>query len=304
MKRIFFFTIFVCLLSHISAQDKEYSINDVPNMRLTNTAFHVSDPDNILERSTIDSVNSMLTSLEKDKGIQSAIVVLPSIGNAEINDFALQLGRKWGVGDKKKNNGLVILLVIDQRKVHFATGYGLEGDLPDAVCKRIQTRAMVPSFKHNNWDDGLLEGTKAVCGILDGTMKAEYSSDDSASDEDDDYAAYSILFVFILTIGGGIFIAMAVHKSSKCPHCGKHGLVRTSSKVLSCHKGVQIEMVNYTCKYCGQKLNRKQNSYVGGAAAGGAAGGFFGGSGGSGGGYSGGSFGGGSFGGGGSSSSF
>lgn len=76
-----------------------------------------------------------------------------------------------GSGQEKENNGLVILLVTDQRCIQFYTGYGLEGDLPDAICKRIQTKYMIPYLKDSNWDAGMVAGVKAVCARLDGSME-------------------------------------------------------------------------------------------------------------------------------------
>ena len=79
-------------------------------------------------------------------------------------------GHAWKVGKKSKDNGLVILLVEDQRTIRFITGYGLEGDLPDAICKRIQVKKMNPFFRNNNWDGGMVSGIQAVCARLDGSM--------------------------------------------------------------------------------------------------------------------------------------
>ena len=97
----------------------------------------------------------MLYQLETKTGVQTAVIVLPSIGDNDPLDFAYSLGRRWGVGKKKKDTGLVLLLVLDQRKIQFATGYGLEGDLPDAICKHIQMKVMVPAFRKNDWDTGM-----------------------------------------------------------------------------------------------------------------------------------------------------
>ena len=101
-------------------------------------------------------------------------------------DFAHRLLNEWGVGKKGKNNGLVILLVTDQRCIQFYTGYGLEGDLPDAICKRIQTRDMIPYLKDGNWDAGMVAGVRAVCGRLDGSMV-----NDTDDEEDISFFRYS-----------------------------------------------------------------------------------------------------------------
>ena len=157
MKRLICYILFCVLIPIASqAEGKAYTINDVPNVRHTNKSYYVSDPEHILSQETVNSINSMLYQLETKTGVQTAVVVLPSIGDNDPLDFAYSLGRRWGVGKKKKDTGLVLLLVLDQRKIQFATGYGLEGDLPDAICKRIQMKAMVPAFKKGDWDTGML----------------------------------------------------------------------------------------------------------------------------------------------------
>ena len=95
------------------------------------------------------SANSNKTKNGKNKIKRTTAV---RIGEEDCFNFCHQLLNKWGVGKKDKNNGLVILLVTDQRCIQFYTGYGLEGVLPDAICKRIQTRYMIPYLKDGNWD--------------------------------------------------------------------------------------------------------------------------------------------------------
>ena len=76
----------------------------------------------------------MFTSLEKKTGIQAIVVMLPSIGDEDIFEFSQKLFRHWGIGEKKRNNGLLVVYVSDQRTIRFHTGYGIEGSLPDAKC--------------------------------------------------------------------------------------------------------------------------------------------------------------------------
>ena len=80
--------------------------------------------------------------------------------------FANQLFKAWGIGGAKQDNGLLILFVLDQRKIKFETGYGLEGVLPDAICKRIQYQNMTPEFKNGNYDAGMLAGLDRVISTI------------------------------------------------------------------------------------------------------------------------------------------
>ena len=114
------------------------------------------------------------------KEYQTVVAVVPSIGDADCFDFCHQLLNSWGVGQKGKDNGLVILLVTDQRCIQFYTGYGLEGPLPDAICKRIQTRDMIPYLKDGHWSEGMIAGIRATCARLDGSM--DNDEKDTSSD--------------------------------------------------------------------------------------------------------------------------
>ena len=170
----------------------------------------------------------MLYALEQQTGIETVVAVVPSIGEEDCFNFCHQLLNKWGVGKKDKNNGLVILLVTDQRCIQFYTGYGLEGVLPDAICKRIQTRYMIPYLKDGNWDAGMVAGLKATCQRLDGSMENDALSDSNSGGSFD----FVLAILCFIAIGGGLAFFSA-RKQSRCPNCGKHQLQRSGSAVVS-----------------------------------------------------------------------
>lgn len=305
MKSIITLIFATILLIPLQAQEKVYTVDNLPKVHLQNKMQYVCNPDGILSQKTCNEIDSMLYALEQQTGIETVVAVVPSIGNAECFDFSHELLNKWGVGKKDKNNGLVILLVTDQRCIQFYTGYGLEGVLPDAICKRIQTKYMIPYLKDGNWDEGMLAGIKATCQRLDGSMEND-SITESGNDSID--AMLSIFFFVIIGIGISF---LALRRQSRCPKCGKQALQRSGSTLVSRINGVKTEDVIYTCKNCGNTVVRRQQSYDndyhnrGGGGGGPFIGGFGGGRGfGGGGGFSGGSFGGGSGGGGGAGSRF
>ena len=274
MRRFISITFFLCLLLSLQAQEV-YTTKNIPKVHLQDKTRYVCNPAGILSTEACDNIDRMLYALEQQTGIETVVAVVPSIGQEDCFDFSHQLLNEWGVGKKEKNNGLVILLVTDQRCIQFYTGYGLEGDLPDAICKRIQTKYMIPYLKDGNWDAGMVAGVKAVC------------------------------FLAVASIIG----ILAQRAANKCPNCGQHKLQRSSSILISRRNGVKTEDVTYTCRNCGHKVVRRQQSYDENYRGGGGGGpvifgggGLFGGSGG--GGFSGGSFGGGMGGGGGAGSRF
>ena len=143
MRKLLFIITFICLLGGISVQAKEYTIKEIPMVHLQDRTRYVSNPDNILSPSAVATMDSILYALEEKTGIQTLVVAVTGIEGGDCFDFAYRLGKEMGVGQKERDNGLVILLSTDERCIQFATGYGLEGVLPDAICKRIQSRYMV-----------------------------------------------------------------------------------------------------------------------------------------------------------------
>ena len=301
MKKILciIFLVFAPILA-IGAKDKAYSIESVPNVYAQDRRLHVSDPNGLLMSETQAEINRMLTQLEDSTGIQSMVVMLPSIGHEDIFDFAHNLFRHWGIGNKESNNGMLIMYVADQRKIRFTTGYGLEGILPDAMCKRIQSRYMVPHFREGNTDLGMLEGTKAVVGVLDGSMKAGNTEEDVS------------LWEILLVMGAILFIIIVpiwlIHRQAHtCPKCAKAGALKVVSQTITPTRKGKLIRRTLLCSSCGhtvvkehhQSNNDDTDAMIGGMMMGSMLGGR---RRGGGGGFMGGSFGGGSTGGGGSTS--
>ena len=285
-------TLLLCFVA--AAEAKVYKVEDVPMVHLVDRTRYVSNPDGILSASSVAAIDGMLLALEESTGIQVLVAVLGDIEGGDCFDFAYRLGKENGVGRKESDNGLVVLLSTGERCVQFATGYGLEGVMPDAICKRIQQQYMVEHFAAGDWDAGMVDGMRAVCGVLDGTMEPP------ADDEEE-------RLVMILAIVGVLcfllLIAFIVWYFHRCPKCGKHNIQRTGSQTIREANGATVLETTYVCKNCGHTFKQRSNTLNnnrrgpgGGVIIGG--GGY-----GRGGGF-GGSFGGGSFGGGGAGSRF
>lgn len=281
------------LLLSATGDGKAYSIDAVPNTYAQNRLHHVSDPTGILSTESTDEINRILSLLEDSTGIQSMVVMLPGIGNEDVFDFAHNLFRHWGIGGSERNDGLLILYVGDQHAIRFTTGYGLEGTLPDAICKRIQQRHMLPHFREGNTDRGMVEGVSAVAQVLDGTMTPD--------NNDDGPELWAVALVaLIMSIIVGIIIWLIDRQAHTCPKCGKAGTLKSVSAVPY-RDALLRKHVRQTlrCTNCGHTVERDRiiddiNSMGGGAMLGGGRSG--------GGGFSGGFFGGGSTGGGGATS--
>ncbi|WP_081867854.1 TPM domain-containing protein [Hymenobacter sp. IS2118] len=130
---------------------------------------YVSDPDALLQPGTADDLNARLDSLDHSGRAHIDVVLVTSIGGEVPKTAATALFNQWKIGDKTKSNGLLMLLVMDQRRIEFETGYGLEADLPDIICYRIQQEYMVPEMRAGRLDAAVLAGVAALIRKLGGT---------------------------------------------------------------------------------------------------------------------------------------
>lgn len=125
------------------------------------TEFYVNDYANILNDETEKYIKENSIVLHDGTTAQIVVVTIPSLEGRAIEEYATDLFRSFGIGDKEKNNGLLILLALQERQCRIEVGYGLEGILPDGKTGRIQDEYMIPYFKENNFNEGMLNGYKA-----------------------------------------------------------------------------------------------------------------------------------------------
>jgi len=132
----------------------------------------VVDYTNTLAPDQKQALENKLVAFDDSTSNQIAIVIVESTGDRDIADFAVALGRAWGIGNKEFNNGILLLVAKTDRKMWIATGYGLEGALPDATAKQIIENEIKPNFKENDFYRGLDEGTDAIIA----STKGEYTA--------------------------------------------------------------------------------------------------------------------------------
>ena len=314
--RLWLRSLFICLFlqfSTVTCLAATYTPDNLPIPYLNNKTQYVSNPDGILSAEAVDSLNLWLGQMEQDHGVQTVLAVVERIEGGDTYEFCMALGRKYGIGSKEQNTGLIILLSTGDRAYYILTGRGLEGTLPDAICKRIENHQMLPALREGNWDEAMLNTVRAITKYVDGDPSLVGSSD--FDDEGDAMA----LTVFLLCMAAGIgLIVFAVwreeRKKSYCPSCHQYKMKKISSRITQNKSlGIRTHHDTYRCTHCyfTKELHWDEDlhSGTGAAAAGGAlGGGFFGAGGrsfgGGGGGFSGGLFGGGSFGGGGAGGRF
>jgi uncharacterized protein len=132
----------------------------------------VVDDANILSPATRSELTAMLERHEHSTGQQVVVVTLPSLQGYSIEDFGYQLGRYWGIGQKDKNTGALLIMAPKEHKVRIEVGYGLEGTLTDAQSSVIINRDILPQFKRGDFNAGVLAGTTTILKVLGGDASA------------------------------------------------------------------------------------------------------------------------------------
>ncbi|MEG4534458.1 TPM domain-containing protein [Microcoleus sp. D2_18a_D3] len=142
------------------------TVQEVPNPRQVNNTW-VTDKANILSDSTETQLNQMISDLEAKNGSEIAVVTVPDTKpSATPKAFATELFNFWGIGKKGKNNGVLLLISVGERRVQIETGSGIQSILPDAKVVGIIQTAITPPFKQQDFDGGTLAGTKALVNVL------------------------------------------------------------------------------------------------------------------------------------------
>ena len=122
----------------------------------------VVDDAHVLSPQTQADLTAELAALEQKNGAQLVVVTLPSLQGYEIEDYGYQLGRAWGIGQKGKDNGALLIVAPSEHKVRIEVGYGLEPVLTDALSSVILQSAVLPRFKTGDFDGGVKAGTDAI----------------------------------------------------------------------------------------------------------------------------------------------
>ena len=157
----------------------------------------VVDDAHVLSADTQDKLTALLAQEEKQTGNQIVVATLPSLQGAAIEQYGYQLGRAWGIGQKGKNNGTILIVVPSEHKVRIEVGYGLEGDITDAQSRIIIDEFMLPAFRHGDYDGGVTAGTQAIIKVLGGVTLSP-SDEDTDQDRGDSHNFSWVPIVVIL----------------------------------------------------------------------------------------------------------
>ncbi len=168
----------------------QFNIPDKPSKITEQTSVYQYTP--LLSESQKSSLEQKLIRYSDTTSTQIVIAIISSTQGENINYLGAQWGEKWGIGQKNEDNGILILLAKDDRKVAIHTGYGTEHLLTDAMSKRIIERDIIPYFKQNDYYGGLNRGADAIFEVMTG----EYQGTRQSNNEE----GIPVGFIFLLFI--------------------------------------------------------------------------------------------------------
>ncbi len=157
----------------------------------------VVDSAGLLPENVQQQLQQQLAQHEDETSNQVVVVTLPSLQGYAIDDYGYQLGRHWGIGQGDRDNGVLLLVAPNEREVRIEVGYGLEGALTDAGSHAIIEDVILPRFRENDYEAGILQGVNAILGSLQGTY--EPVARKAAADPN----RLFMLFVILISIGEG-----------------------------------------------------------------------------------------------------
>lgn len=262
----------------------------------------VIDQAKVLSDAEIQQLDQKILDLYQQGKAQIGVIIVPTTGQEAIFDFALRTGEKWQLGSAKRDNGLLMAVAINDRKIQILTGYGLEGVLPDVVLSRIIRNQITPYFKQGQYAQGISAGLDEITRIVNLDPEIAQQAAQELKERHDqalqaqqakDNTLTMALFILIAGVVGSFIVGKRLSASTAAVAATVAGLVNGVGLVMSLLLGVGIFFLLITS--IAQLIFQ---AFLSGGGRGGSGGGF---GGGSGGGYSGG---GGSFGGGGASGSW
>ncbi|MGH8529453.1 MAG: TPM domain-containing protein [Nevskiales bacterium] len=249
----------------------------------------VTDLSGTLDEGQVSALEQRLAAFEQEKGSQIAVLILPTTQPEEIEQYGIRLAEAWKIGRKGVDDGVILLVAKDDRKLRIEVGYGLEGALPDVIAKRIIEEVIVPRFRAGDFYGGITDGVERIIGVI----KGEPLPESAAAPFRTDLGGFFMTAVIVTMVIGSIITQLFGRLAGGSLTGSAAGVATwalSKSLMLGLFAGIVFALIVMTMR------NRGRGGWASGGGGSGGGGSWSGGGGG--GGFSGG---GGSFGGGGAS---
>ena len=153
------------------------------------------------------ALDAKLRAFAQAKGSQVAVLIVPTTGPEEIEQYSIRVAEQWQIGRKKIDDGVLVVVARNDRRVRIEVGYGLEGAMPDATANRIITQDIVPSFKRGDYYDGINTGVDRIMRVIEGEPLPEPELSPPAAGVQGLFGILPIVFILVL-VGGSILRRM------------------------------------------------------------------------------------------------
>lgn len=180
---------------------------------------YVNDFANVIDKSYEQKITAIASKLKEASGAEIAVVTVKNLDPyGTIEEYSIELAEKWQVGQEEEDNGIIMLLAMEERNVRMEVGYGLEGAIPDSLAGSILENSIIPPMQNGNYGEGFLKGSEAVAGLiaeeygldmgdLELTESSRYRGgarpSGGESSEDGGIPVGLLIFLFIFFFGGG-----------------------------------------------------------------------------------------------------
>ena len=185
-------------------------------------AAYFNDYAHAVSAGTAAQLNKTLEDFERQSSDQIVVAIFPKMqSDSSVEDYTVRVARSWQAGQKEKNNGAVLFVFVQDHKMFLQVGYGLEGVLPDALCKRIIDEQITPRFKAGDFDGGLTAGVRAVIAATKGEYKgtgATVSDSRPPHGSSSPFLGFGFIVLIVIIVffvrGSGLFFPWLLLSSS------------------------------------------------------------------------------------------
>ncbi len=166
----------------------------------------VHDEAHVLKAETIDQLEKNLERYEDSTSNQIAILIIQSLDDEVLEDYSMKVVDKWKLGSKKNDNGVLLLIAVNDHKMRIEVGEGLEGTLTDAMSNRIIRNEMAPEFRRGDYDAGVL----AAIASIKKAIRGEYSAEEASNDFDSMDSTTKIIIALVIFLFLGVFAGVGL----------------------------------------------------------------------------------------------
>ena len=179
--------------------------------------FYVNDYANILSSETEQYIMNRSVALNNADGTQIVVVTVNNLEGMSIEDYSLKVARSFGIGSAEKDNGLLLLIALEERELRIEVGAGLEGIIPDGKAGRFRDEYMIPYLKENNWDDGIKNGYDAFYKEIVTLNNLNIDYTEPVNDNTESYVdnEEKVAVYLCITIFSGAIPAIIIKESQK-----------------------------------------------------------------------------------------